>query len=315
MRRSGIGYATGKIILMGEHAVVYGKPAIALPFHAAKIETTVVFHRGATQIECSYYKGDLANAPEVISGVKSLIITTLKYLKKPNKNVRVVIQSQLPAQRGLGSSAAVSVSIVRALFDAFHMPLSDDVLGKLVSVAEEIHHLNPSGLDATTISKGKPVYFDREKGKDDISLNLDGYIVVADTGELGQTRLAVTEVSQRLEENPEVMEPLLNRIHELTEQTRETLESGEIITVGLAMNEVHQILQQFNISNDALDRLVSTARTHGALGAKLTGSGKGGCMIALTRDYETASVVAAALEAEGAIQTWLYSLKEMIHHD
>ncbi len=305
----GIGSATGKIILMGEHAVVYGKPAIALPFSEARIETRVEFHDRETTIDCLYYNGPLAMAPTVIGGIKELIEVTLDYIKKDNFGMHLKVVSTLPPQRGLGSSAAVSVSIVRAIFDAYRIRLSDDDLSYLVTIAEKIHHINPSGLDANTIASGKAVFFERGKDRQVIPMDLDAVLVVADTGQMGQTKLAVQEVNDLLEKNPAEVEAMMNRLEALTNESRIYLQSNAVIEMGRCMNEAHQLLRNINVSDELLDHLTQVAIENGAKGAKLTGSGKGGCMIALCHSVQSAERVAAKLVEAGAVATWLYDLK------
>lgn len=308
----GHGVASGKIILMGEHSVVYGKPAIALPFKQAQISSKVFKTNGNITIDSIYHNGLLDEAPDTLYGIKQLIYIVLVYLKQPFNGIHIKIESSLPAQRGLGSSASVSIAIVRSLFDAFKTELSQERLNYFVDVAEQIHHLNPSGLDATTIAFGQAVFYQKDIGKSVISLKLDAVIVIADTGKKGLTREAVEEVRQLWNDNPTIISPIMDRLEALTNEVKIYLETNEVIRLGLAMTEAHHLLRSIKVSDDLLEKLVDESLLHGALGAKLTGGGKGGCMIALAKNEDQAIRIADALKNAGAENTWFYDLKEII---
>ncbi|WP_162164029.1 mevalonate kinase [Acholeplasma hippikon] len=308
----GLGVASGKIILIGEHSVVYGKPAIALPFNQAQISSKVYKTDAPITIDCIYFKGNLEEAPDVLFGIKQLINIVLVYLNQPFKNIHIKIESNLPAQRGLGSSAAVSIAVVRSLFDAFDVQLTQDRLNHFVDIAEQIHHLNPSGLDSTTIASGKAVFYQKDLGKSVIELKMDAVLIVADTGVKGLTKEAVSEVKRLWNENPTVVNPVMDRLEQLTNEAKIYLENNEVIRLGLAMTEAHQLLRSINVSDEKLEKLVEVALANGALGAKLTGGGKGGCMIALAKHTEQAILISDALKQVGADNTWFYDLKEII---
>src|SRR5690554_432536 len=308
----GHGVASGKIILMGEHSVVYGKPAIALPFKQAQISSKVFKTNDKITIDSIYHNGFLDDAPDTLYGIKQLIYIVLVYLKQPFFGIHIKIESSLPAQRGLGSSAAVSIAVVRSLFDAYKVELSQDRLNYFVDVAEQIHHVNPSGLDATTIAFGQAVYYQKDIGKSLISLKVDAVIVVADTGKKGLTRQAVEEVQKLWSENPTIVSPIMDRLEALTNEVKTFLENNEVIRLGLAMTEAHELLKSIKVSDDALEKLVEVSKLTGALGAKLTGGGKGGCMIALAQNEDQAIRIADALKNAGAENTWFYDLKEII---
>lgn len=308
----GLGVASGKIILIGEHSVVYGKPAIALPFNQAQISSKVYKTQAPITIDCVYYNGELANAPDTLFGIKQLIQIVLTYLGKPSRNIHIKIESNLPSQRGLGSSAAVSIAVVRSLFDAFNVSLSQEQLKHFVDIAEQIHHLNPSGLDSTTIASGKAVFYQKDLGKSVIELRMDAVIIVADTGVKGLTKEAVSEVRKLWVDNPTVVNPIMDRLEQLTNEAKIYLENNEVIRLGLAMTEAHQLLRSINVSDEKLEKLVEVALLNGALGAKLTGGGKGGCMIVLAKNTEQAILISDALKQVGAESTWFYDLKEII---
>lgn len=312
MKYLGSGKATGKVILIGEHTVVYGEPAIALPFYAAQIETKVYQSEGTSTIDCDYFSGNLEDSKDEIFGIYTLIHAVCDFLNQNTASLHVVINSKLPPRRGLGSSASVSVSIVRALFDAFNTDLSEKTLHDLVNIAEEVHHFNPSGLDANTIMKGKPIFFQKGAAMHVLPIALEGYLVVADTGDTGHTKEAVQKVSLMLKQNPEVVKNLMNRNGELASFVARELSFGSLEAIGNALNESQLILKSFGVSNTHIDRLLKASRNAGALGAKLTGSGMGGCVIALCKTYEDALNIESAMRAAGAVQTWQYNMKEMI---
>lgn len=308
----GHGVASGKIILMGEHSVVYGKPAIALPFKQAQITSRVFKTTDKITIESIYHNGLLEEAPDTLYGVKQLIYIVLVYLKQPFFGIHLKIESSLPAQRGLGSSAAVSIAVVRSLFDAFKKELSQERLDYFVDVAEQIYHVNPSGLDATTIAFGQAVFYQKNIGKSVIPLKMDAVIIIADTGKKGLTKQAVLEVKKMWKENPTVVSPVMDRLEALTNDVKIFLENNEVIRLGLAMTEAHQLLRSIKVSDETLEKLVEVSIKAGALGAKLTGGGRGGCIIALAQNESQAIRITDALKNAGAENTWLYDLKEVV---
>ena len=190
MKSIGTGYASGKIILMGEHSVVYGEPAIAFPFSGTGIQATIRANKLESWIESSFFHGPLSEAPNTMRNMTVLLWYLVKHFKIPEP-FYLKIESSIPAERGMGSSAAVAVAITRAVFDWMEEPATQDSVLHFVNQAEAVAHGNPSGIDATTISGTEPILYQKGIGFQPFQLNMDAYLVVADTGVKGQTRKAV----------------------------------------------------------------------------------------------------------------------------
>lgn len=308
LNQPALGKANGKIILMGEHSVVYGEPAIAIPFPATHIHATITPIEGPVQLDCVYYQGDLASAPQHLENLIAVVESTVNELKQEFNNFKLTIESTIPVERGMGSSAAVAIATVRAVFNYFSVPLTDEKLLTLANISETIAHGNPSGLDAAMTSGRHPLYYIKGKPFVPFILSLSAYLIVADTGLKGQTRDAVASIAQLNKENTETTMEAIHSLGDLARQAKFAIESANPVTLGLVMNEAHETLSSLGVSNERLNHLVSTARTNGALGAKLTGGGRGGCMIALAADKDTAARISNALVDAGAVNTWTHQL-------
>lgn len=305
----GYGRATGKIILMGEHSVVYGEPAIAFPFEATAIITTIT-PAAITTVDCHYFSGTLDELPPQLRSVKEVIKQTLLHLSQTNASLKFIITSSIPPERGMGSSAAVATSIVRALFDYFKTPYSTEILLRLVNQAEKIAHGNPSGIDAAATSGSQPILFTKGQPLSPFPMNVaKAFLIVADTGIKGQTREAVRDIAELYQQDTAQISARIKELGQLTNIAKQAILTDDIYALGEAMDLAHRELQALSVSNQQLDRLVASAKEYQALGAKLTGGGRGGCMIALSDSGEQAVQIAAALENTGAKKTWIQSLE------
>lgn len=308
--REAIGRSGGKIILMGEHAVVYGQPAIALPFSAVQIEARVVEEGTSLTVACQFYEGLVHEMPKIWEGLKHAIRFSLYRIGAPtDPAIHIEISSTIPAERGMGSSAAVAVAVARSLFAFYDKPLSQEELWDIVHSSEKIAHGNPSGVDTATTSGGRPIYFVRDKELEELELHLDAYMVVADTGKTGNTLEAIEHVASLCREKQEAADWIV-QLGQLSLQARTALASNQVGVLGDLMNQAQGYLQRLGVSDPALDVLVDVALQEGALGAKLTGGGRGGCMIALAKTKEQAKQLAAALCQAGSKQTWIQYLGE-----
>lgn len=305
----GIGKASGKLILSGEHAVVYNRPAIALPFLGASI-TTRISSSELRFLDCIIYQGPLEKAPPVLNSLIELIQATLNKINQKDAMFSIHIDSDIPIGAGLGSSASVAASCVRALYHYFGEKLDDEVLNELVFVAERINHLNPSGLDSTTIIQEKTIRFQKDRGIVVLEANLDAYFVIADTGLNGDTKEVVSAVRTRLDHHPQEVDQIMDAIALITEEMGDALRTNHVKRVGELMDQNQSRLQELGVSHERLDYLIKTAKQNGALGAKLTGSGQGGCILALSSERKIAEKIADELIKSGAKQTWIMNLKE-----
>ena len=287
----GVGQAHSKIILIGEHAVVYGYPAISLPLLEVEVTCRVV--PAATPWRL-FEEDTLSMA----------VYASLEYLNIKDAYIRCQIDSAIPEKRGMGSSAAISIAAIRAVFDYYQEKLPRDVLEILVNRAEMIAHMNPSGLDAKTCLSDQPIRFIKNVGFEELAMDLSAYLVIADTGVYGHTREAIQVVESKGKEAL----PFLYALGELTQQAEEAIKARDAVMLGEILTKAHGNLKEIGVSSLEADALVETALQHGALGAKMSGGGLGGCIIALVADYHQAQDLAERLEEKGAVQTWIESL-------
>ena len=238
------------------------------------------------------------------------IFTALKYLKKEKEKIKYSIKSEIPTKRGMGSSAAVSIAAVRAVFDYFNQKIETDLLEKLVNVAETTAHQNPSGLDAKTCLSEKPIKFIKNKGFSYIDINLGAYLVIADSGIYGNTREAVEKVRNL----GEIAKEPLKNLGELTEKfeslIKNKFETEKVKKIGQIMTNANDELKKIGVTIEKTEMLVEKALENGASGAKISGGGLGGCIIALCKSQKIAEKVKKILIENGAINIWIEKIWE-----
>lgn len=290
-KKIGVGKAHSKIIWMGEHSVVYGYPAIAIPLQGI-------------EVECRIYPADEKIHFDYYDTLSTAVYAALEYLNHTDVAVSYDIRSEIPQKRGMGSSAAISIAAIRAVFDYFEQSIDMETLEILVNKAEIIAHSNPSGLDAKTCLSDKAITFIRNIGFSTLDLDLDAYLVIADTGIYGNTREAVEKVAQAEEANL----PHLAALGDLTEMVQKAIQAKTISEIGPLMTKAHSHLQAIGVSIEKADQLVQISLENGALGAKMSGGGLGGCIIALAQTKAQAEKISKALTEGGAVQTWIEKL-------
>jgi mevalonate kinase len=297
--------APGKIILFGEHAVVYGRPALAIPVTQVLATATVSKSSRpgiwieAPNIGLSSELSSLAPGHPLAEVIHS-VTKTLAITRPPA--CTVYLQSTIPVASGLGSGAAVSVAILRAFSAYLGHPFSDDQVNNLAFEAEKLHHGTPSGIDNNVITYARPVYFVKGRAIKTFRVGAAFTIVIGDTGITAPTKESVGAVHKLWEADPLRWEQVFDQIGEIVWNARQAIERGDDNELGKLMDANHSLLQELTVSCVELDSLVEAARKSGAIGAKLSGGGRGGNMIALV-PKENAPRLAEALLAAGAKRT------------
>ena len=290
-KKIGVGKAHSKIILIGEHAVVYGYPAISLPLLEVEVTCRVL----PAETPWRLFEEDT---------LSMAVYASLEYLTIKDACIRCQIESAIPEKRGMGSSAAISIAAIRAVFDYYDAQLSQETLEILVNRAEMIAHMNPSGLDAKTCLSDHPIRFIKNLGFTELKMDLSTYLVIADTGVYGHTREAIQVVQSKGKDAL----PYLQTLGDLTQEAEDAINHKDAEKLGEILSQAHENLKEIGVSSQEADSLVETAIHHGALGAKMSGGGLGGCIIALAANLEQAQELAQRLEEKGAVQTWIESL-------
>lgn len=306
--------APGKIILFGEHAVVYGQPAIAIPVTQVAARAVVMARPTATSGEVLIDAPDIQTisllqdlpAEHPLARILRILQAHLGLPAYPAFHLRVT--STIPIAGGMGSGAAVAVAILRAVSAFLNCPLDDATVNQLAFESEKSFHGTPSGVDNTVITYAQPIYFRRGQPVEKLTTAAPHTFIIADSGQPGSTAEMVGAVRQRWQADPRRMESHFEQIGEIVQQARQVIKSPQARGLGSLMNENHYHLQQIGVSTPLLDSLVEAALQARALGAKLSGAGGGGNIIALV-ETSNAEQVASRLTATGAVRTIITTLK------
>jgi len=287
--------ATGKTILFGEHAVVHGSPAIAVPIHAIQVKAIIqpsissqesmIWIRNNNGKE-SFKLTDLAE-DNLFRGTITEFQHELQFSLPP---FILTVTSEIPIAAGLGSSAAVAVAVIRVLGEFVGRKLSNEMVNRIAYRSEVIQHGSPSGIDNSVIAYEKPVYFEKDKPLEILQIKKKIHVVLGDSGERTLTKDVIQFVQESMQRDMDRFQDVFQRIGNVARSARTALENGDIQLIGSLMTENHRYLQELGVSSPKLDQLVSSAMQSDAYGAKLCGAGQGGFMVAACSREQQAAI-------------------------
>jgi len=309
----GQGNGKGKTILFGEHFVVYGLPALAAGIAA---ETTA---KVSKIDQAGWTLNDQRPAmpgykAKKLDEQKVSIDNVLRYCSVDLSETGILIKlgGDLVCASGIGASAASCVALARALNDEFSLGLNNDQINEAALEGEKGYHGTPSGIDNTASTFGGLVWYIRNlKGGppkfERLKLKKLAHLVIASTGLTASTIEVVGDVRAKKDENPEWFDKIAREYENLVHSGRDALLQLDFSKVGKLMNKNHELLQELTVSCKELDALTKIARENGALGSKMTGTGRGGNMISLAPDEAARDRIARTLEQAGAAGVWTTS--------
>jgi mevalonate kinase len=304
--------APAKIILLGEHFVVYGEPAIVLAidrrayatadyrkdkrlnFRSVNLNLAGYFENGIFKIE----QGDEREARLKFEPVKLAVEKVLQNYRK-NVGLDIEINSTIPVAAGLGSSAAVITAVTAAVGALLNLKLSKEDVFRITYEAEKVVHGTPSGVDPAISTFGGTLLFQIDTGFKPLEVKTDMPLIIGDTGVERSTRVQIEKVRNIMDNYPRVADPLKKAAREVVLRAIDALKENDLETLGELMNINQALLYAVGVSDESLEWLINASKKAGAIGAKLTGAGGGGCMIALANNEKLQQVSEAIMRAGG----------------
>jgi len=280
-----MGFGRGKVILLGEHAVVHGCPAIAVGIERGVTAEAMPSERDLLRLS----PWDLALEPDP-AGREPLerAFATALALYRERPSLEVSAQVDLPAGAGLGCSAAIGVAVLDAIDETLGIKRSRTDLATAALAWEKVFHGNPSGIDNTMSAVGGVALYRRGDALQPLRSNKPLHLVIGHSGESSSTKEMVASVGRQLESDRERVTKAFEGIEVLVRNAKLAIEAGDHVALGQLLDLNHTILSSLMLCTTKLDDMCQTARQAGALGAKMTGAGGGGCMFALAAKHDEA---------------------------
>jgi mevalonate kinase len=278
--------AFGKAILLGEHAVVYGHSALAGALERGVVATARANGGARSSIEIPAWNARVTS--DDVMPLGAALSALVHEVAGPDRGFDVTVTAELPPGAGLGSSAALSVAVTRALAAATGASYDIAEVERVANLAERAFHDNPSGIDVALAARGGLGVYRRDTGLEPVQ-SAPLPIAVGLSGEARTTAAMVRKVAAAVEADRGNARRL-ESLGETVDYALPVLERGDMEQLGKLLDTGHELLAQIGVSTATLDLLVRTARDAGALGAKLTGAGGGGAVIALAPGHEAAVI-------------------------
>lgn len=306
---SAIASAPGKCILVGEHAVVYGAKAIVIALNLRAYASIELLSEKKIIIEAKDYQlqeefpfskkniveSDLLPLMPIYNCCK-LMIDKFKL----EKGMKLEVWSEIPSGAGLGSSAAVSVATIKAVETGFGLNLTKEEISQLAFEVEKTVHTNPSGIDNFISTFGGCILYSRKEKIKNIKPPISFPLIICDSQKSRQTGILVEKVANLHSKFPKIVDHIFNAINLISNDAKKALENGNLQELGELFNLNQGLLESLGVSNNDLSNLINIARENGAFGAKLTGAGGGGCIIAVSSPDKRNDIILNLQKSGGA---------------